>query len=488
MPVSSMPFPQVELSELSEANAYPPGRLVSVLDRDGALYQSTGTRWTPLADMGAVSGHESRPENPDAPVPPPPSSGVEEHDVDPDAHQALRDLIVSSGGVPGPIGPPGPPGEASTVPGPTGIQGERGDIGPPGPPGANSTVPGPPGPPGADSTVPGPQGPAGQDSTVPGPAGSPGIQGPPGDPGATGTAGSPGSQGIQGVPGNTGPPGTTLHSGLSDVTADQHHAQLHAAAHGTGQPDAVSPAAIGAATAGALTTHGGLTTSAHGGLVAGTDPRLTDARTPLSHAHIDADLPAGLARDAEVAAAYSPVAHTHTLVDGDIPAAIARDAEVAAAYSPLGHTHAGAPDARLITIYKSSASALSGTTLQDVPAISFPVEAAGVYIFWIYVDTTAAGGTSPTAAWQLIGPASPTRVMVKRTHMTAATSQVSSVITAFGVSFASGALVANTKHLLEGVIVNGVNAGTVQLRVQLGGTLPTTTVAQGSGGLVIKVA
>lgn len=31
-----------------------------------------------------------------------------------------------------------------------------------------------------------------------------------------------------------------------------------------------------------------------------------------SHAHVDADLPAGLARDAEVAAAYSPLGHTHS--------------------------------------------------------------------------------------------------------------------------------------------------------------------------------
>lgn len=46
--------------------------------------------------------------------------------------------------------------------------------------------------------------------------------------------------------------------------------------------------------------------------------------------------------------AYAPVhAHpyagtSHAHLDADIPAAIARDAEVAAAYSPLGHTHAGA--------------------------------------------------------------------------------------------------------------------------------------------------
>jgi hypothetical protein len=34
----------------------------------------------------------------------------------------------------------------------------------------------------------------------------------------------------------------------------------------------------------ALTTHGNLTTTAHGGIVASGDARLTDARTPTSHA------------------------------------------------------------------------------------------------------------------------------------------------------------------------------------------------------------
>ncbi len=38
---------------------------------------------------------------------------------------------------------------------------------------------------------------------------------------------------------------------------------------------------------GNLTAHAGLTTTAHGGIVASTDARLTDARTPLAHALID---------------------------------------------------------------------------------------------------------------------------------------------------------------------------------------------------------
>ena len=43
------------------------------------------------------------------------------------------------------------------------------------------------------------------------------------------------------------------------------------------------PAGSAAAVAGDLATHEGLTTTAHGGIVASTDPRLTDARTPTAH-------------------------------------------------------------------------------------------------------------------------------------------------------------------------------------------------------------
>jgi len=41
-----------------------------------------------------------------------------------------------------------------------------------------------------------------------------------------------------------------------------------------------------------------------GVVVQGNDARLSDSRTPLSHFHVDGDLPAGLARDSEVVAAF----------------------------------------------------------------------------------------------------------------------------------------------------------------------------------------
>ena len=57
--------------------------------------------------------------------------------------------------------------------------------------------------------------------------------------GPQGSAGADGSDGAPGADGSDGAPGTTLHSGLSDVTADQHHAQLHASSHLSGGNDAI---------------------------------------------------------------------------------------------------------------------------------------------------------------------------------------------------------------------------------------------------------
>jgi len=54
--------------------------------------------------------------------------------------------------------------------------------------------------------------------------GEPGPQGPAGE---QGPIGEEGIQGYPGTKGDTGPPGTTLHSGLTDVTADQHHSEAH---------------------------------------------------------------------------------------------------------------------------------------------------------------------------------------------------------------------------------------------------------------------
>lgn len=76
---------------------------------------------------------------------------------------------------------------------------------------------------------------------------------------------------------------------ISEVETDlATHIAETTTAHGLGEsafhPDSYFDLAGSAATVqGNLDTHAGLTTSAHGGIVSSTDPRLTDARTPLPH-------------------------------------------------------------------------------------------------------------------------------------------------------------------------------------------------------------
>lgn len=104
--------------------------------------------------------------------------------------------------------------------------------------------------------------------------------------------------------------------------------------------------------------------------LAGKAPTHSHPYAATSHAHVDGDLPAGLARDSEVAAAYSPLAHhhdaaysgtahvhaayaptSHSHLDADIPAAIARDSEVTAAIATHASTpHGGSLPAGLIVM------------------------------------------------------------------------------------------------------------------------------------------
>lgn len=49
------------------------------------------------------------------------------------------------------------------------------------------------------------------------------------------------------------------------------------------------------------------------------------------------------------------------------------------------------------------------------------------------------------------------------------------------------ALVANTHHIIEGIIVNGANAGTLQLRAAAAGTSPSITIAAGSTIILNKL-
>lgn len=186
-----------------------------------------------------------------------------------------------------------------------------------------------------------------------------------------------------------------------------------------------------------------------------------------SHSHVDADIPAAIARDAEVAAAYAVVAHNHD-----------------PAYATLAHTHA-APTAGAIR--KTGAQTMTATAQTAVTDMSFAAAANATYYFEMDIVIPTSSGTAPTSAWGFTGPASPTAVALTMTQDTSTSVQVDAALTAFG-NFAAGAQVAATGAHFTGVIQTAAGAGTVQLTCARAGTTPSMVVAAGCTGMWIRVA
>jgi hypothetical protein len=208
-------------------------------------------------------------------------------------------------------GAEGPAGEA----GPQGPQGPQGLQGLPGAVGQT----GPAGPVGPKGDI-GPVGPQGIPGDV-GPVGPIGPAGPKGDIGATGP------QGIQGIQGAAGLPGVTLHASLTDVSSDQHHAQSHKTRHESGGADEL----VTLPTPGqknALAGSSG-TPGATNQYVTTQDSRMSDARAPSAHVHVEADT-TSLVSDI---AGKAPTVHTHaptyaTLANGTTALALATNSTV----------------------------------------------------------------------------------------------------------------------------------------------------------------
>ncbi len=119
--------------------------------------------------------------------------------------------------------------------------------------------------------------------------------------------------------------GVTDH-GLLTGLADDDHTQYHNDARGDARywalttdlatqtelnNEASTRASADTTNATNLTTHAALTTSAHGGIVASNDSRLTDARTPTAHVHPESDV-TSLVTDL---AGKASTVHTHAESD-----------------------------------------------------------------------------------------------------------------------------------------------------------------------------
>jgi hypothetical protein len=176
------------------------------------------------------------------------------------------------------------------------------------------------------------------------------------------------------------------------------------------------------------------------GVVADTDPRLSDARTPTAHAHVDADIPTGIARDSEVTGAITtheaaanphPVyetsaeaaakvtaheqavdphpeylttaeANAYQPIDSDLTAIAALSttaygrsllALVDAAALAAGHSHGGGGNDPRITTRALTANQadITGITLVELTSLTVASLAAGTYqfVYRVIYQTTA---------------------------------------------------------------------------------------------------
>ncbi len=125
----------------------------------------------------------------------------------------------------------------------------------------------------------------------------------------------------------------------------------------------VAKLAFDPATQAELDAHAGAATAAHGGIVAATDPRLTDARTPVAHTHPESDV-TGLAADLTARALASRTITTTA------PLAGGGDLTADRTLSVAGASTAAAGVVRLATAAERDAgvSAVTAMTPADVAA------------------------------------------------------------------------------------------------------------------------
>lgn len=244
------------------------------------------------------------------------------------------------------------------------------------------------------------------------------LVGPTGATGATGPTGATGSTGPTGATGAAGPDNVIVGKTVPSLGAGQDgYGWVYN--HGTGAMVWTRQASKTE-----LDTHAALTTAAHGGIVADTDGRLTNARTPTAH-HTSHE-PGGT--DAMAVDQAAATASLRTLGTGATQAAGGADTEYAfSGYLPvtdwrLGSQIAGGVAATtLLFAYTSStavAAASSATTALYLDPAAFPggsrtlklrlqaavitnaVAPAITFTFHLYAIATwgGASGAAPTVA------------------------------------------------------------------------------------------
>lgn len=138
-----------------------------------------------------------------------------------------------------------------------------------------------------------------------------------------------------------------------------------------------------------------------------------------------------------------------------------------------------------LTVYANSGYTNATTTFSNITGLSFAVAASTNYHATCYLTWSPGGATTVGPKYIWTGPASPTAVTASGTLSKTVTTNsnlsvaVASFATTLDDAVAVTASITQTDILNIGV-VNGVNAGTVQLQAALHSASGTYTLSQGS--------
>lgn len=133
------------------------------------------------------------------------------------------------------------------------------------------------------------------------------------------------------------------------------------------------------------------------------------------------------------------------------------------------------------TAYITTSYTNATTTFSSVPNLAFAVDAGKNYALTCRILWQGSAATTGPK-YQFTGPASPTAVVANAFSAVTATTVTQASATAFATSMANAGTVTTATNFMDEVrifVLNGVNAGTVQLQAAANGT-GTLTIATGS--------
>lgn len=209
-----------------------------------------------------------------------------------------------------------------------------------------------------------------------------------------------------------------------------------------------------------------------------------DANAHVDTAAADSGILASYQKESEkgVASGYASLDSGGKVPDSEIPSAIARDSELHVEnHGAAEHTGIGAALSVLAT---SDTSEALGIGYVDATGLSFSIAASKTYHFDFFIRWESAATTTGINL-AMNGPASPTAVAFVAFSAFNPTTYSPRPMTAYDTSSSgTGAQATGTALFAEikGIVVNGSNAGTLQVRFQTEIPTSAVTIKAGSGG------